>query len=58
MQISSSFYINTTCHWNFIVSSFGENPIVYAKAPKKGMNRMINKEGDLIMFVDVRFARG
>ena len=56
--MSSSFDINTTCHWNLIVSSFGENPIVYAKAPKQGMNRMINREEDLIMFVDVRFGGG
>jgi len=42
----------------FIVCSFGENLIVYAKASKKGMNRMINREGDLIMFVDVRFGGG
>ena len=41
-----------------MVCSFGESPIVYVKAYKKGMNRMINREGDLIMFVDVRFGRG
>ena len=57
-QISSSFYINTTCYWNFIVCSIGENPKRYAKFPNREMNRVINREGDLIMFVDVRFGRG
>ena len=51
-QLSSSLYIHTT-YWNFVVCSVGVNPIVYAKAPSRGMNRMISKEVDLIMFVDV-----
>ena len=58
MQISRSFYIDTTCHWDFIVCSVGENIIVYAKAHNRGLNRMINRERNLIMFVDVKFGRG
>jgi len=36
----------------------GKTPIVYAKAHNRGLNRMINRERNLIMFVDVKFGRG
>ena len=51
-QLSSSLYIHTT-YWNFVVCSVGVSPIVYAKAPSRGKNRMINREGDLNMLVEV-----
>ena len=57
-QINSSFFIVISCHWNVIACSVGKSPIVYTTFPKMVMNRIINRDGDLIMFVDARFGRG